>query len=432
MTSGRRFDHDLPDLLTQVAQGPAPDYRDHIVRQTAHMRQRPAWTFPERWLPMSAVTSRAAAAPRFPLRIVGVAALLLIALIIGAVLLAGSQRHQPAPFGLAAAGRVAYAANGDIYTADPVTGAATAIVTGPDTDVQPIWSRDGTRVVFEREVASPGGAGRLYVARADGAGLVAITPNITLKQESDPSRYAFSPDGTDVVYTTGPDTAPGELWIAKTDGSGARQIDVGMSVLEIAYRPPNGTEIIFAAANSVGIGIYAVDIATNKVRTVVAPSAGIPLGLVSVAPDGSRVVYSASMDSVVGQNSYRVQVSAIDGSKTVTLPMPDGATFQDAPAWSNDGTRIVLTRGYSTRNQEMTLAVLPADGSTVGMETTRGLTGCCDTVLDWAPDDKSILVSPEDLSGNFVPQLLLDPATGLTRATPWVAISDPAWQRIAP
>jgi hypothetical protein len=109
MTSERRFDQDLPDLLAQVAQAPAPDYRDLIVQRTERMRQRPAWTFPERWLPMSAVTSRAAAAPRFPLRIVGVVALLLIALIVGAVLFAGSQRHLPAPFGLAASGRVAYA-----------------------------------------------------------------------------------------------------------------------------------------------------------------------------------------------------------------------------------------------------------------------------------------------------------------------------------
>ena len=44
-----------------------PDYRDDIVRQTARTRQRPAWTFPERWLPVSVITSRALAAPTGPL-----------------------------------------------------------------------------------------------------------------------------------------------------------------------------------------------------------------------------------------------------------------------------------------------------------------------------------------------------------------------------
>ena len=200
MTSERRFDQDLPDLLAQVAQAPAPDYRDLIVQRTARTRQRPAWTFPERWLPMSAVTSRAAIAPRFPLRIVGVVALLLIALLVGAVLFAGSQRHLPAPFGLAAAGRLAYAANGDIYSADPVTGAKTAIVTGPETDVHPVWSLDGTRVVFERKVYGDTGDGRLFVARADGTGLVAITPD----PQSLLASYAFSPDGTEVAFMAGP------------------------------------------------------------------------------------------------------------------------------------------------------------------------------------------------------------------------------------
>ena len=78
------------------------------------------------------------------------------------------------------------------------------------------------------------------------------------------------------------------------------------------------------------------------------------------------------------------------------------------------------------------MAVLPADGSGVGIESDRGLTGCCNTVTAWAPDDTSILMSPENLAGDFQPQLLLNPVTGASGPTPWSAISDPAWQRLAP
>ena len=42
------------------------------------------------------------------------------------------------------------------------------------------------------------------------------------------------------------------------------------------------------------------------------------------------------------------------------------------------------------------VAVVPADGSGVGVESDHGLTGCCDTLLQWSPDDTSILVMPED------------------------------------
>ncbi len=43
-----------------------PDYRDDLFRRTARTRQRPAWTFIERWLPMTFITARHSAAP--PLR----------------------------------------------------------------------------------------------------------------------------------------------------------------------------------------------------------------------------------------------------------------------------------------------------------------------------------------------------------------------------
>ena len=40
-----------------------PDYRDDLIRRTARTRQRPAWTFIERWLPMSVITVAPRSAP---------------------------------------------------------------------------------------------------------------------------------------------------------------------------------------------------------------------------------------------------------------------------------------------------------------------------------------------------------------------------------
>jgi Tol biopolymer transport system component len=425
MSSDRRFEQELPFLLDDLYMGPMPTYRDHVLEQTTRTRQRPAWSFLERWLPMVDIARQPLSAPRLPWRTIGLALVLLALLVatVSALLLAGRPR-LPAPFGPARNGFVAYASGGDIYTADPLSGGGTALVTGPETDLKPVWSGNGLRFVFERKVIGDAGDGRLFVARADGSQLVAITP----QPQSGLASYAFSPDGSEVAFTSGPDTNS-ELWIAKADGTGVRRIDVGMSVREPSYRPPNGAEIVFAGDSAIGAGIYAVDVATGTVRTIVTPSGGAGLDWVTVASDGSRVAYSASTADP-SKNTYRVQVSALDGSRTLTLPMPQGATFQDGPAWSNDSTRIAVIRGYAARNQEITLAVLPADGSTVGVETDRGLTGCCDTVYEWAPDDKSILMSPEDQSGQTKPQLLIDPLTGASRPTPWGGISDPAWQRL--
>ena len=70
MTADHRFEQDLPDLGAARATA-RPDYRDDIVQQTARMRQRPAWTFPERWLPMDITLAparggRAAFGPLWP------------------------------------------------------------------------------------------------------------------------------------------------------------------------------------------------------------------------------------------------------------------------------------------------------------------------------------------------------------------------------
>jgi dipeptidyl aminopeptidase/acylaminoacyl peptidase len=429
MTSDRRFEQDLPDLLAELAPRAKPDYRDDIVRQTAHMRQRPAWMFPERWLPMTSITTRAVAAPPIRWRILGVVALLLLALLVGLATLAGSQRRVPPPFGPAANGRVAYEANGDIFTADPVTGAVTAVVTGAHTDAGPVWSRDGTLLAFKRTDAGSQFS-RLFVARSDGSGLVGVTP----EPIADLSSYTFSPDGTEIALMSANEASP-KLWIAKADGSGLRQVDVPVTVVEVSYRPPNGAELIVTGSKPGSTnGIYGYDLRSGALRTIVEPSPGIGVDYVRASPDGSRIAYSASADVPVEPtvgNSYRVHVVGIDGQNDRTLPMPARATFQDAPAWSNDGTRLVVTRGYGLHNEDMALAVLPADGSGAGVESAHGLTGCCDTIIEWSPDDTSILVTPENLDGAFTQQLLLDPSSGRTTPAPWTATTPPAWQRVA-
>jgi dipeptidyl aminopeptidase/acylaminoacyl peptidase len=424
-----RFESELREYLDSEAQSNRPDYLADVLVRSLAMRQRPAWSFPERWLPMSVTTTRMISPPRVPWRILVLIGLLLLALA-GAALIAGSRPRLPAPYGRAANGLVAYAQNGDIYTVDPTTGISTAIVTGPDDDTSPVWSRDGTRLVFNRFVSGQGDS--LIVANADGSQLVTIAPG-SVTRIGEP---AFSPDGRQILFT-GND----QLWIANVDGTEVHPLVMGLNldpVLKVSASTPSwlptGTEVVFAgtAPGGAGSGIYAADVATGKVRTILAPTKGVGREVPAVSPDGRWIAYSQSRDTVTDRNSYQIRVVAVDGSSDRALPMPAGATFQDAPAWSNDGKRIVVTRGYSTFNQDMAIAILPADGSGVGVESQHGLTGCCDTRLEWAPADDQILVLPEDQSQVLTDQLLIDAETGVARPAPWAATSVPAWQRRAP
>src|SRR3954447_16333694 len=95
-----RLPIELPDLLTEIAAPRTPDYTDDVLGVTAATRQRPRWTFPERWLPMALIaTERLPVRAPIPWRAVAGVALLLLALIAAALLAAGGRRTLPAPFG---------------------------------------------------------------------------------------------------------------------------------------------------------------------------------------------------------------------------------------------------------------------------------------------------------------------------------------------
>jgi len=193
-----RFERRLPGLLTELAEPRTPDYFDDLLQQTARTRQRPAWSFLERWLPMVDIARQPVLAPRLPWRPIGLGLVLLALLAaIVAALVVGGRPNLPLPFGPARNGLVAYVSGGDIYTVDPATGDSTAIVRGLQTDSDPRWSRDGTRLAFERKTNGGSGPGLLYVARADGSDLVQLTP----EPLSGIDDYSFSPDGKEILIS---------------------------------------------------------------------------------------------------------------------------------------------------------------------------------------------------------------------------------------
>jgi len=111
MIPTRRFDQELPELLLEASTAPYPDYIDDVLGRTGSLRQRPAWTFPGRWLPMDlTMPRRTTAVPVRPLLLLALLAVLIAALVVVAV---GSRRPLPPPFGVADNGLIAYSEGGD-------------------------------------------------------------------------------------------------------------------------------------------------------------------------------------------------------------------------------------------------------------------------------------------------------------------------------
>jgi len=440
MNAWPRLERDLPARLTDLAAESRPDYLDDaFFGRMTEVRQRPAWVFPERWLPVD-ISTRTVPAPRLPWRQLGVLALIGILVAATIAFYVGSQQEQPpAPFGPAANGHVAYAQAGDIYAGDPATGDVTAIVSGPELDVEPRWSRDGTRVLFKREIQGDDALGvQLFVARADGSGLTLVTPEpltLTPSVLGEPwAQYDFSPDGRSVVIASMIDGTP-TISIAASDGSGIRHLDVGTTAFEPSFRPPDGSEILFVGRSGFNHDVMAVDPATGAVRTIVTAPSDYDLAGATWSPDGASISYWTwgGPGSDEGLSAHNRIVSA-DGTGDRALPAPPGAVWDALATWSNDGTRLFIARGYGPSFEDVRPVVIPADGSTTGIELPYdGLNGseCCASV-QWAPDDSAILISPTDALGVPKQQVIVDPAGGAARTAPWTSSSDPAWQRVAP
>ena len=224
MMPTERFERQLPELLTELAAPRTPDYFDDLFRLTARTRQRPAWTFLERWLPMVDIARQPILTSRVPLRTIGLG-LLLVALILAAVaaFVVGhaAQLARTVRAGTEWPGRVCHR----MATSTPlIRSAAKPPRSSPDR--RPTCGPSGRSMALGSLSSdawkAPTGPGLLYVAEADGTGLVRVTPDALRSIEG----YAFSPDGREIVFTARP-TGSSTLLIAKSDGSSAPRSPVG-------------------------------------------------------------------------------------------------------------------------------------------------------------------------------------------------------------
>jgi len=328
MTSERRLETRLHSIIGDIARGPYPDYIDDVLAGTARRRQRPAWTFPERWLPMDIAAQPLQVTRRVPSWAVVVVALLLMALVGALALSTGSGPRLPPAYGRASNGLVAFGYGGDIQTVDPVTGTVTALITGPASDRGPVYSRDGTKLVFFRD------PGTLLVARSDGTGLVAVTPDTLQALEG----WSFSPDGRFVIAIA--EVAGSyQVLIVPSDGSAAPRF-LDLSSTGVGSPPqyrPDGSEILFVGApNGAEFrGVHAVNPMNGVIRTIVQGSASAEAQAASWSPDGRRVAFASDQPD---GSSLRMKNVSGAGPEEVLVKRRGYPTD-----WSHDGRYLLFT-----------------------------------------------------------------------------------------
>ena len=222
----------------------------------------------------------------------------------------------------------------DIYSISE-TGSGFARLTSLNQSSGGRFSPDGSRIAFHRLMpTSENAVEHVLVMNLNGSN--AIDQSRTTDSDSDPD---WSPDGTRIVFVRTPRVGGPELWIMNSDGSNTRKLvaltaDTGISFTDASDsspRPrwsPDGTRIAFAAVfrppgtnvalfpsiyviNSDGTGL--IQLTDNDL---------INTGPVW-SPDSRQIAWSAK--DFINRQNWRVRVMNADGSGQRTLIIsPDG------------------------------------------------------------------------------------------------------------
>jgi Tol biopolymer transport system component len=245
--------------------------------------------------------------------------------------------------------------NYEIYIINLDGTGLTRLTDHPRVDVEPDWSPDGSRIVFfsardgvlnDQGVINNGG---LYVMDADGSDV----SRIYFREDTDndlQNHPRWSPDGTRILFASGPFQEPRELYLVNADGSGLTPLAPELSNVGAADWSPDGSQIVFAHAPTGGADIYIMNADGSGVTALTTEGTNLEPAW---SPDGSRIAFVSFRDG-----NLEIYVMNTDGTNQIRLT--SNSASDGNPRWSPDSRMLVFE---SNRDGNSEIYVMNADGT---------------------------------------------------------------------
>ncbi len=258
--------------------------------------------------------------------------------------------------------RNGFPADNDLYTMTSSGSTQTRITSLDQDELNPSWSPDGTKLLFER---TAGLRPDVYVANADGSNRVQLTTNAA----SD-LRPAWSQSGAQIVFASDRNNTVGvfDLFVMNADGTNQVNITNTPTINEgYPAWSPDGSLIAFSRDGDI---YTATPAGTNLARLTTAISDEIEPDW---SPSGGQIVYHAGITA----NDEIWKMNA-NGTSQVNLTN-NGTLVDENPVWSPAGDKIAFVRD-ALKNAE--IYTMNADGTSATRITNNTL---MDTAPSWQP-----------------------------------------------
>ena len=219
----------------------------------------------------------------------------------------------------------------DIYTAAPNGGNEVALTSNHNiNDIHPRLNQGATRIVFAGEEGEDGDY-EIYVMNVDGSGRVQLTHNTTDDVNPD-----WSPDGSRIVFEAYRDGQP-EIYVMNANGGGQSRLTDFSGYDGMPAWAPNNLAIAFVSYRTGGYRIHKMNLnGSNVVQLTTQPYSLYP----AWSPDSTVIAFSADSDSNGFLSLWAIHISSLYQWE-IYLPSLNTDTW--ASSWLADGSGVGYT-----------------------------------------------------------------------------------------
>jgi Tol biopolymer transport system component len=205
----------------------------------------------------------------------------------------------------------------NIFVMNP-DGSGRTQITTTGLDIEPSWSPDGGKIVFNSARIDPASNAEIFVMNADGSNPIRLT------NFAGPDwNPAWSPAGNKIAWLT-PRDGFYKIWTMNTDGSGAVPVTPNGGFGRPSWSP-DGTKIAYIETVGGDYEIFTVNAdgtgetqITNNATDEVEPA---------WSPDGTKIAFSTNRDG-----NYEIYTMNTDGTSQ-TRVLNDPASADTSPDW---------------------------------------------------------------------------------------------------